>query len=158
MASQKGEQDQPNRADVEAAAYRFLGRRDYAVEELARKLRQKELPEGLIDEVLESLQQAGYLDDQRFALVQGAILARKNWGPRQISHKLRARGVSETVVEEALSEIGRDVDWTASAKERLHDRFGRAEELDDDQRPRAFRHLTYRGFAPALIRRLLFDY
>lgn len=152
------DKDQPTRADVEAAAYRFLGRRDYACEELARKLRKKDLPQDFIDEVLAGLKQAGYLDDERFAKEQGAILARKNWGPRQISHKLRARGVGETIIEEALLEISENVDWQAKAKERLYARFGPAADLDDSTRARAFRHLTYRGYSPSLVRRLLFDY
>lgn len=152
------EKDQPTRADVESAAHRYLSRRDHARGELARKLRAKDLPEDLIDEVLDSLTQVGYLDDERFAQTQGSILARKSWGPRQISHKLRARGIDDSIIEAALTEISQHYDWQTQAQERLRARYGRAEDLDDSQRAKAFRHLTYRGFAPALIRRLLFDY
>ena len=136
---------------------RFLGRRDYGREELARKLRRREFPEELIAQVLAGYEEAGYIVDARFAGEQGAILARKCWGPRQIAHKLRARGIDEATVEQALVEIVGEVDFGERAAARLHARFGEPRELTDKEQRRAFRHLTYRGYPPAMIRRLLFD-
>ena len=149
--------EQPTRADVEGSAARFLSRRDHGRGELRDKLRKRDYPDELIDDVLDDFEEWGYLDDEKFAREQGAILARKCWGPRQILHKLRARGVDETIVDQALAEIGEEEDWEERARERLHSRFGRADELDDKDQKRAYRHLTYRGYYPALVRRLLFD-
>lgn len=151
------ENEGPSIEEVEAAAMRFLGRRDYGREELARKLRKRDFPDQLIEEVLNSYEEAGYLDDARFAAVQGAILARKCWGPRQISYKLRSRGIDEATVERALDEIGEDESWTERARERLQSRFGDPRQLDEKELGRAYRHLTYRGYSPPLVRRLLFD-
>ncbi len=143
--------------EVEAAALRLLSRRDHGRGELAKKLRRRELPEALIEVVLDELEERGYLDDARFAEEQGAILARKCWGPRQIAHKLRARGIDETTVDEALAKIAGEQDWRDRARQRMHSRFGDASELDESEQQRAFRHLTYRGYSPGLVRGILFD-
>lgn len=150
-------EDKPDRAAVQATAYRLLARRDHARQELARKLRQRKLPEELIQDVLDECDRAGYLDDQRFAALQGRILARKGWGPRRIDQKLRERGVDASVISQTLDEISAEVDFQALATERLLSRFGPPERLDDAQRQRAFRHLLHRGYFSALIRHLLFE-
>lgn len=147
----------PTKGDVEAVAMRFLGRRDYGREELARKLRDRQLPPELIAEVLADYEEAGYLDDRRFATTQGEILARKCWGPLQIRHKLKSRGIDDAVVDEALAKIGDAAFWRGQAGERLQKKFGAATELSQNDKQRAYRHLTYRGFAPALVRQVLFD-
>jgi len=153
-----GDDEEITKGDVERSAFRFLARRDHARGELDRKLRKRDFPEELIDEVLDDCIEAGYVDDEQFALDQGQMLARKSWGPKQIRKKLLSRDVDDTIIDGALESIGNDVDWQQQARQRLHRRFGEAAELDDDERQRAFRHLAYRGYAPALIRRLLFDY
>lgn len=149
--------EEPTRGDVEAAAARFLARRDHARVELAQKLERHDFPDELVEEVLDSLEEFGYLDDERFALVQGGILARKCWGPRQIAQKLRSRGVDDSIIDEALAEIGREEDWRERALQRMISRFGHPRELNESERQKAFRHLTYRGYSGNLIRRLLFD-
>lgn len=157
--SDETEHDDPRvtRADVDAAASRLLARRDHARGELEDKLRRRDMPNELIDDVLDDFDERGYLDDRQFAVEQGSILARKCWGPRQIAAKLRKRGVSDEVIERALADIEQHEDWSRRARERLVSRFSPPDELDDDDQQRAYRHLTYRGYSPSLVRRLLFD-
>lgn len=152
-----GESEEPTRADVEGAAARYLSRRDHARGELRDKLLRKDYPAELVEDVLDDFESWEYLDDRKFAAEQGAILARKCWGPRQIAHKLRARGIDEAIVDEALATIGKKVDWREQALERLTSRFGDPDEFDDKTQQKAYRHLTYRGYSGALVRRLLFD-
>lgn len=147
----------PTLADVEAAALRLLSRRDHGRGELADKLRRRQLPPEHIEVVLDELEARGYLDDARFAEEQGAILARKCWGPRQIAHKLRSRGIDQANVDAALAEIARREVWKDRARQRLLSRFGEPSELDQSQKQRAYRHLTYRGYSPGLVRGILFD-
>lgn len=150
-------EDIPDRATVQAAAYRLLARRDHARGELTQKLRQRHFPDILIQQVLDECEQAGYLDDERFAAEQGRILAKKAWGPRQIAHKLRARGVADHILSKIIDEITDELDLVALAKQRLLRRFGPPHSLDETQRQRAYRHLIYRGYSSHLVRRILFE-
>lgn len=145
------------KADIEASAYRLLARRDHARGELQQKLLNKDFPPGLVDEVLDSLENSGYVNDEEFALHQGAILARKGWGPRQIEAKLRKRGILEHHIDQTLDAIRLDESFLLRARYLLESKFGAPDKLSDIDRKRAFRHLVYRGFSPATARRLLFD-
>lgn len=146
----------PTKTDVEAAALTFLARRDHAEGELRKKLRKKDFDDALIDEVFADYRERGYLDDTRFAVDQGHILARKQWGPLKISQKLSERGVSRTIVDAAIAEIESEVDWADKALERLQSKF-RADPRDFDQKTRqkAYRHLISRGFPSHIIHRIL---
>ena len=150
--------DESTKADVEAVAYRLLARRDHARRELADKLRRRHFDTALIEEVLDECAASGYLDDRRFSLHQGGILARKCWGPLQIRQKLRLRGVAADIIDDTLETLRDDFDWEHQARDRLHCRFDTADKLDTDDRARAYRHLTYRGYPSALVRRILFDH
>ncbi len=145
------------RDEVEARAYRLISMREHGREELARKLRQRDFEPGAIEEVIQELERLGYIDDQRFAREQSAILVRKCWGPRQIRGKLRKRGVDAEAIEAAMEALDEEVNWFDVARERLESRFGEAKDLDQATMEKAFRHLRYRGFRPHRIRRLLFD-
>ena len=147
----------PTHSDVESAAYTYLARRDHSRAELQKKLIGKDFPPALIDEVLDTLEEAGYVDDGNFARHQGSILARKCWGPLQIRAKLRARGLASDLIDEALAEIASEEDFSSHALHRLTSRFGDTSTLDQKTRQKAYRHLVHRGYSPQLIRRLLFD-
>ncbi|MFU8805853.1 MAG: regulatory protein RecX, partial [Bradymonadaceae bacterium] len=146
----------PTRTDVEAAALTYLARRDHAEGELRKKLRKKDFDDTLIDEVFDDYRQRGYLDDTRFAVDQGFILVRKQWGPLQIIRKLRDRGVLQNIIDIALTEIELETDWTEVCQARLTSRFTRdPKNLTDKDRQRAYRHLKNRGFPSNVIHRIL---
>lgn len=85
----------------EAMAYalRLLARRAYAEAELRAKLlaRFPEEAQG----VVERLKALGYLDDR--ALAQALVASRRKYGPHKLKALLRARGVREEVIQEALA-------------------------------------------------------
>lgn len=153
----KSEPKEHTREDVEAAAYRFLARRDHAREELRQKLGRYDFEPELVEDVLSELVERGYLDDARFAYTQGHVLARKGWGPSQIAHRLRQRGIESNLIDGVLDEVEAERGWSARASEYLDGKFGAPSEFDDRTLKRAFRHMVYRGYAPGLVRRLLFD-
>lgn len=66
------------------------------------------------------------------------LLARRDHARRELAAKLRKRQFDSELITVVLDEC------TQSGY------------LDDD-RARAFRHLTHRGYRPSLIRRILFD-
>lgn len=139
----------------------YLARRDHAEGELREKLRKKGIDDHLIDESYVDMRERGYLDDLRFAEIQGAILARRGWGPLQISQRLSTRGVSKHLITQALNllETENETDWYKLCYERLVAKFGveNASELTQKQREKAYRHLMHRGFPGHVVRSILFD-
>ncbi|TXD32742.1 regulatory protein RecX [Lujinxingia vulgaris] len=157
MKSLKSDAKEHTREDVEAAAYRFLARRDHACGELRQKLGRYDFEPELVEAVLSELVDRGYLDDARFAETQGQALARKGWGPAQIAHRLRQRGVESVHIDAVLDLVEAEASFRVRASEYLRGKFGAPETLDERAQRRAFRHMVYRGYAPGLVRRLLFD-
>jgi regulatory protein len=86
------------------AAWRSIARGPVAVEQLRRKLLQKEFAAPLVDETLARLRDAGHLDDAAFS----QALARKRTkhnrrGPRAIAQELLQAGVARDTAAEALT-------------------------------------------------------
>ncbi len=142
---------------VESAAMRFLARRDYSTGELRSKLLAKDHDRELVDQVVKDFVERGYIDDERFAEQQAEILHRKEWGPFQIVKKLTKHGVPSDLANSVVDALGRKPGWASTCRARLHSKFGDPTELDQDEKASAYRHLTYRGFPPNLVRSLLFD-
>lgn len=145
------------KTDVEAAAMRFLGRRDYSSGELRQKLLRKDFDGAVVDLVVDEFVERGWIDDRRFAEQQAAILYRKEWGPLQIVRKLTRHGVYYDMASEVAEELGVKNGWAKPCRERMESRYGDPGELDQDGKAKAYRHLTYRGYPPNLVRSLLFD-
>ncbi len=86
-------------------AVRFLSRRAHSREELSRKL----LRAGTIDqvkEVLQRLEELGYLNDEEFACLRARSLRKtKHWGNRKIRLDLKSRGLDARMTELVLSQL-----------------------------------------------------
>jgi len=144
--------------DVEAKALRYLGMRDHAEEELRRKLKDQGFPEEPIDAVIDRFLNVGYLDDMRVAGVMSRSLARQNWGPMQIRAKLRDKGFKDASINPAILALDEDDVWVDNARSQLEKKFRKeAGELDQDERQKAYRHLTYRGFPNSVVRQVIFS-
>ena len=77
--------------------------------ELAGVLRRKNLPADLVDEVLGSLEHAGYVDDA--GLAEQFVRTRSEYrllGSTAIRHELLRKGVDAEVVDEALAGVDED--------------------------------------------------
>ncbi len=86
-------------------AYRYLGRRDRTVREVRQHLELKRVEPGTIEEALEELAGAGYLDDARYA-VRFAEDRRTldAWGTERIERKLQSVGVGPEQISAALEQ------------------------------------------------------
>jgi regulatory protein len=83
-----------------------LGRRDYALKELAGKLKDKGYPGYEIAQTVDQLEQENLLNDERFARSRARYRATASkWGAVRIRQELKKRGVAESVVEAALQEL-----------------------------------------------------
>ncbi len=154
-----------SRADSHKAlrkkAMDLLARREHSVGELQRKLqthvdgraKAKNLDAGVIDEVLEKLQNDGLVSDERFT--EAFVRYRRNngYGPQRIQAELRERGVSEKITAIYL-DFG-DSQWFAQASSVRCKRFGDEKPKDFKERARQARFLQYRGFTTDQARQAL---
>lgn len=144
--------------DVEAKALYLLSMRDHATEELRKKLKERKYPMEMINETIDRMTSYGYLNDERVSQTMTRMLIRQNWGPYQIRNKLKLKGFSEKHIDLAFDELVDEDTWFEHAQDRLSIKFKKpVEEMDKDEKQKAFRHLQYRGYGGDVIRALLFS-
>ncbi len=94
---------------VEKAYFRtlnYLSYRPRSESEIARYLIGKEMTQDVVDQVLARLRRAGLVDDAQFA--EFWVQSRESHRPRgrwALKRELRAKGVAQEVVEEAISDV-----------------------------------------------------
>ena len=134
-------------------AVAYLARREHSRAELAKKLSAYGEQEE-INSVLNSLQDAKLLSDQRFAAAFVRSRAER-FGAGRLRQELRQRGVEETLVEQELK-----VDDLPSEIERARlvwkKKFD-AQPVDAKDWAKQARFLQGRGFGGDVIRRVLKD-
>jgi regulatory protein len=89
---------------VNTAAH-FLSYRPRSTQEVRRNLKEKETPEDVIEAAVEKMAVMGYLDDAAFARYW--VDNRSQFKPlshRALRQELRQKGLSDTVIDEALGE------------------------------------------------------
>ena len=140
-------------------ALAWLARREHSRSELAARLtrwasaRDEALAPGQIDELLDSLQAAGHLSDERFV---HSVLHRREArsGTLLIQHRLRQHGLELDAQTQARL---RDTELER-AREVWESRFGGRRAIAEPgrhERARQARFLASRGFAAETIRRVL---
>lgn len=92
-------------------ALRYLARRLHSTSELRIKLMQKRYERELIDNVIEELLQAGYLNDLDFTreFTEGKTKT-KLWGKNRIKAELIKRGISAEIIFQVLNESFKEDD------------------------------------------------
>jgi regulatory protein len=132
--------------ELRAFAYRLLGRREYSVFELGQRIRQKwpgaEGIDGLVEELLEALQEESLLSDERF--VESFVRSRvsRHQGPLKISAALREKGVSDPLISMGLEAFSGE--WSGLAREWLQRQH--AGPIDFKLKQKLYRRLANRGF------------
>jgi regulatory protein len=136
---------------------RFLTYRMRASGEVAKRLHTLGATDDDIRAVLDLLHRSGTIDDERFAraYVRDAVQLKK-LSARAIRTRLRALGIAEAIVDEAIA-----VEYpSAQEEERARDLATKAlrrnANLPVEQRARRARdYLLRRGFPPDIVRRVL---
>ena len=136
---------------IELSAVKLLGGREHSRKELQRKLRARFNDTGLIDEVLDRLQQQSLLSERRFAENYVGQRCRKGYGPLRIRAELAERGVSGELITDCLDDAG--IDWQEILLETAEAKFGRQAAEDRRALAKRGRFLEQRGFPISLIRR-----
>lgn len=148
-------------ARVEAArrvALRMLSIRAHAVQDLARKLRDRNHEPQAVKVALKRLEAAGLLNDAEFARHFARVRAPKGHGPSRLVHDLLSRGVERVVAERAVAEVTAAESFDPeSAARRLAEK--RVVSLKTLARPmrrrRILAYLARRGFRGMVIRQMV---
>jgi regulatory protein len=139
--------------EVRDAAIRLLAQREHSADELRRKLRRRRYAVATIANVVESLDAARSVSDERFAESFVRVRSERGQGPLKIRAELRERGVSDGVVDEVMTATA-DF-WLERAQKARVKRFGTALPSDRDGWNRQARFLAQRGYPADLIYRTL---
>lgn len=147
MSKPEKQEDPEYRA--RSLALRLLARREHSRQELALKLRQRRLPQDVIETVLDEYERENWLDDARFAEVFARQRMDMGYGPVRIQAELQQRGIAR--MPEALDEIEED-EWCARALKAREKRFG-LQPVNDDLKfkMKQARFLSQRGYSGAQV-------
>lgn len=141
-----------------ALALKALGRRDHSEAELRRKIAGRGISEGVIDDLVDKLNRAGYLDDRRFALrwAESAVRNGKGYGFR-LRFELSRRGVADDLASEVSERISAEYDEAEAIKALVERKFPAfaAGEVDEKLKRRIIGYLQRRGFSLSSIFRVL---
>lgn len=136
----------------------LLGSRDYPVKRLRTKLEEAEFPSSVIEECIEKLSQAHYLDDRRYAqnYVRVHLPDRSR---RRIRQDLAGRGIAEEYIEEAFAAVGEETDLQETQliqiRRLLQKRHFEPSSASFEDRQKAMAFLHRKGYETDLIRRAM---
>lgn len=132
----------------------YLAYKPRTEEEVRRTLRQEDVPEPVVEDVVARLYELSYLDDEAYAqdYVRNRF-ASKKYGPIRIRRELVERGVDRHVAEDAVADLFKDEDPMAAAREHAEKRWARLADEDDPRRrkQKLYRYLRRRGFTSDTI-------
>jgi regulatory protein len=134
--------------ELKARALRYLVRREHSRAELARKLAPHAASPADLDAILDQLLSRKQLSDERFAEERARSLSRK-YGAAKIRQDLKARGVSDQIVDRISAEGELD-----RAKAILARKY-RAPSTSREESAKRARFLQGRGFSYDVIRAVL---
>jgi regulatory protein len=137
---------------VRAAALDALARRDYASEDLCRKLLEKGYDVAVVAPLLDALRAEKLLDDRRYAENFVAYHAARGQGPLRVRADLRRHGLEGTLVQECLDAFP---DWIVQLRKAQQKKFGPKPPSNYADQQRQAKFLGYRGFTSAQIRTAL---
>ncbi|MDE6379936.1 MAG: RecX family transcriptional regulator [Muribaculaceae bacterium] len=124
-------------------------------EQCAADIKSKILRQGFsveeADRMLEYLQKNRYLDDSRYARAYAVDKVRfSGWGRMKVRMGLRAKGMGDSVISQALDYIP-DADYQ-EALWKVMTAKGKSLDLQDvKERQKLYRHMVSRGFESSLI-------
>ncbi|MNC18642.1 Regulatory protein RecX [compost metagenome] len=145
--------DERQRAYVEGL--RYLERKPRTAMEMTRRLRQKEIGETIIAEVVQRLQQERFLDDPLYAKQWAEQrIANQRKGKMWIRQELREKGIDKTLISEALENITPEQELE-SALETGRKKWNLIRGDASDKRRKTGAFLMRRGFSGDMVRQVI---
>jgi regulatory protein len=132
----------PSLTEMRAFAYRLLGRREYSVFELDRRIRQKWPEATEVDELVEVLVDENLVSDERYAESFVRFRLQRFQGPLKIKAALRTKGISDALISRELN--AHSEEWTDLAAQWLERQNPGS--IDFEKKKKYYRRLTSRGF------------
>jgi regulatory protein len=129
---------------------RLLARRDYPSKLLRNRLGEAGFDPSAVDEAVTDLEDARYVNDERYIDSAVAGRASRGQGPVRIGLELVRQGCPKDLVEAAVRRD--DPEWTQRAIALRQRRFGREGITQAKERARQVRFLLQRGFTSAQVR------
>lgn len=127
----------------------YLSRREHSRRELQHKLAAFAEEGDDVNALLDDFQKRGWLSDERFS--EQVVHARKGrYGSLKVAHELREKGVTDSLVEEAVA----GMDDLKSAQAVWQKKFGETPKNRETWAKQA-RFLQSRGFGFDIIKRVL---
>ena len=137
---------------VKAAALRFLKIRPRSIGEIKEKLEGKGFSETEIDTTVHDLIASGLLDDRAFTKSWINYRLARPFGFRRIIQELKAKGIDQQIIEEAVVEIKGSYDPENAALELAQRRWQRLPALDPQKKKkRVIDFLLRRGFEADVV-------
>ena len=131
-------------------AYRFLSYRPRSVEEVKRKLREKEFSPFTIKRVLDRFEELGYLNDRDYAYNFAlSSIEQKHWGALRIEDTLLNKGISREIINHTIAKIKEEYDMIQVARRALEigfNHFRYYQPVDEKIRNRDINYLRRKGF------------
>ncbi|WP_340003814.1 RecX family transcriptional regulator [Paenibacillus sp. FSL K6-0276] len=145
--------DERQRAYVEGL--RYLERKPRTAMEMTRRLRQKEIGETIIAEVVQRLQQERFLDDPLYAKQWAEQrITNQRKGKMWIRQELREKGIDKTLISEALENVSPEQELESALQTgRKKWNLIRGEATDKRRKTGAF--LMRRGFSGDMVRQVI---
>ena len=140
-----------NKPTLETRALRYLARREYSRRELENKLSAFEQSHQTLSNLLDQLEQDGYLSTERFA-EQTTRVRRPRFGSQRIVHELKEKGVDAHLIADILPDL-KETDLE-TARQVWRKKFG-ALPSDLKERGKQIRFLVNRGFSSDVIHQVL---
>jgi regulatory protein len=142
-----------DRKKLRQKAFDYLARREYGVNELARKLVQRGFDEELTAEVVGELASSNLVSDERFIESLLLSLQRRGFGPLRARQELRNKGISDGQIEEWVNE--QDGEWTEIANRAYQKKYQGSLPTDYNSWSKHARFMQGRGFTTEQIRRVV---
>ena len=130
----------------------LLSRREHSQKELKRKLACKGVEAGEIQRAVETLSNAGWQDDARFAVSLARMRANTGHGPIRIRAELGTHGLDADAVRAALEAVEHEFDWRALARDLVRRRFSGSRHAEPVRKRKAADLLIRRGFDMDTVR------
>ena len=131
-------------SDVYNKALDLLSRREHSQKEIKFKLQKKFKNSEEIYEVIDKLVANNIINDTRFTEHYINARKRRGFGSKKISYELLSKGISESIIDSALSNMD---DWKELAKKEFNKKYKDGPSDDFKIRSKQKNFLLNRGFS-----------
>ena len=142
------------RYEVKAYLMKLLGMRDHARKELLTKALRKDYSKEVVLDILDELEEKGYINEEAFAEKFTADKFNLNqWGPAKIKAHLFKKGISKHVVEQSVQNFFGDLELKETYLNLVLKRKRRFLKEEDllKRKKKIFDYLNRKGFKPGTI-------